>query len=381
MSDSSREDRKYQPEGNRAASAAAIYSTELSETRLRELEAQLKVSPDLEPRLLLLGHFMQKKYTAKGREKNIASLKYGEHIQWMVTQHPRHIVHTICSAHSDDEHFLETKTQWENQVRLNPNDVTVLYHASRFTWLERPLEAVRFLQRASTLDDSDDLFPADLCDIYIWLFDNSKKLDDREEFAKLALQQLKEAIVRYESFSRDEKRKLFTYKYDLKAKEVAALAISCKLDSEARRIGKLVLNRTKNLRIPNVLPNVKAGEAYGMISSINTGNSILGQVALAEGNTALALSHFQKLLVIEPYHHVEANFATSLLEGGEHQAVAQYLQRVRELWANRVKAGKTNLKHSAETERRQNYSVSRLRKLNLWIRKIENGQIPNLSWS
>ncbi|MBS1953089.1 MAG: hypothetical protein JST89_02830 [Cyanobacteria bacterium SZAS-4] len=380
MSGSSRKDVKYQPEGSHEE-AALVFSSELNQARLGELKEQLKIEPQaLEPRLLLMGHFLREQYTAKGRKKISAALSYGEHIQAMVAHHPRHMFHATLSGFSEDKHFLETKSQWENQVRINPNDVTVLRHAARFNWIADPWCCAKLLQRASKLDYSNDLFPAQLCEVYTQLFHNSD-VSSRDKFAKLAIKELKTAIARYESLGKHEERALYTYKHDMQAEKVAAIAIACEFFSEAREIAQLVLNRTDNLQLSEVLPHVELGEAYGMIFSNNKGHAILGQIAIAEGNRANAIKHFKKLLAVEPYDHVEANFATSLLESGEQKAVIQYLECVRELFANRVKAGKPNFKQSEETERSHKYAASMVRKLNLWIRKIEKGQTPRISWS
>ncbi|MBI2811546.1 MAG: hypothetical protein HYX67_12080 [Candidatus Melainabacteria bacterium] len=374
----SSEDVKYQPEGSHE-DTMVVLSGELNREQRAELESKLKFAPnDLRARLLLLGYFLREQCTAKGPEKSKAARIYANHMLWMVDHHPRHLLHANMSGFTEDEFFSEIKSHWEAQVSTNPEDVTVLHNAARFLLFADPLYSADLLQTASLLDDTNDLFPAELCGIYMRLFDDSQK-SDKKKFAKLAIKELKVAIKRYEKYSDAEKRKSFTYKFDIEAQEVAGVAIECKLLSEARNIAKLVLNRTADVQIRNVIPNFRRGEAYGRISSTNTGNAILGQVALAQGNTLLATKHLDQLIVIDVYDHIEAKFATELLRSGEQDAVVQYLKRVRELFKTRLKAGRVELNQSRDFVWKQNHAKLMNRKLSVWIREIEKGRTPRIT--
>jgi hypothetical protein len=151
------------------------------------------------------------------------------------------------------------------------------------------------------------------------------------------------------------------------------------LFDEAKQIAHLVMSRTTGVVVTQISEQVTKGELYGIISSKNTGNAILGLVAIAEQDMDGAVRHLENLIVSEPYNHVESDFANALLICGKGADVKLYLERANELFKHQaVVDNNDNNTNELHAERIRRYAAAASKKISRWVREIEKGNIPTL---
>lgn len=366
---------KYKPEGSRN-DVHSLFCGALNAAYVNELNDKLEQDPHhLETRLLLLGHYYREQHRLVGKESRKAADLYCEHSLWFIDFHPKHIIHDDITGFSDERHFPKMRTHWEKMAKLHSTDAIVMRHAARFFYIADPLFAAKLLKRAKKLAEGDDEIPDRLHRIYRQLCYDAPKSEEAK-FAKLAFKNLKEAIRRYETYKTKRRRRLFTYKYDLSAKELANVAINCKLLPEARQLAELVLKRTDGQSIPRNYSKAQRFEVYGLMSAINNGNAILGSIALAEKKIPLALEHLSNIEVAEPYLHIESTFIDALLHKGQKDPALRYLEKIKDLYRRRKDEPEAD--NPAYMESRKANAKQMIKKLNSWIREIEKGHIPNI---
>lgn len=178
---------KYKTDGSVADYGTAESGKFLSKVEASEHRRRLKIEPnDLESRLLLFGRGFFGK-----------SGDYTPHLIWLVDKHPRNWLHSIITAHNDNDAYHAVRAKWLEQVRLNKDDVTILAHAARYFWALDAKTAVKLLERASDIAKTDEQISFQLLEVYRTYWSDSPRAVQR--FASKATEQMKIAIAHYSS--------------------------------------------------------------------------------------------------------------------------------------------------------------------------------------
>lgn len=154
----------YQPEGAFEFENGLRFSLE----QAKEAKAILKNSPDdLSARGNLLGYYSGMNM---GRGRHTNPDIFARHLKWFVEHHPRHqSLSTACNCNSynlKSPKFEIVEQAWFEQVRKNPDDMTILNHAISFFEKRDPVKAIEYCHLAERLNDRDANLALDLSSLY-----------------------------------------------------------------------------------------------------------------------------------------------------------------------------------------------------------------------
>lgn len=357
--------RKYQPEGSREIYDAFLcrgYNPSVDEVKLAW--QRLKKNPeDIDSRLLLLGRNFKRR-----------SDSFAKDLIWLIDNRPRHIIHATPHGYKEDEAYRMCRRRWLRQVRLNPDDVAILYHAALFCVLFSPEDSIRFLKRASALDLSDDEFPRQLSHIYCCRagFFSPRK---NRMVAHQAVEQLKIAVARYMVPSAEDSY-LLAY-FDTVLKDTAEVALRYDLLDDARDIGQLMLDH-RSINLQRLGPSHVGKDSRAYDLSTHLGHSILGRVALGKGHIALARDFLQQMILVRTDLFSDLTLADALLRRKEREIVSDYLAHLYDGYSSFLsdgEGGRLEVNGFWRVHARQHQE--QIRK---WLKQLKLGRAPKLEW-
>lgn len=354
---------KYQPEGSSAA-FEAFFSRDYnpSPAEVRDVRKRLKENPnDIDSRLFLLGRNLRR-----------PSSTFATHLIWLIDNHPRHCIHLNLPPRKNDDAYQRARLRWLRQVRLNPEDVTILYHAAEFCSLFSPEDAIRFLHRASDLDPLNDELPRELSHLYCCLAAHYS-VKKNKLVAHKAVEQLKIALARYATPSTEDSY-LLPY-FSMVLDQTARVALRYDLLDDAKDLGQVLLSHY-SINLKRLGPNTAAKESRVYDLSTNLGNAILGHVALKNGDIRTAEEHLRKMMLVSANQFCDWTLADELLHQGERKIVSEYIDHVRAGWerlVTKIENGQVNVSENEKIHARR--MEAHLRK---WLDQIKRGRIPRL---
>lgn len=340
---------KYQPEGSDADLQLAETGPSVSNKEAQLLRLELKSNPDdLTSRLILFG---------RGFFGNSNSSVI--HLPWLIDNHPRLLIHNHpgLTSRKSDETYKRARIAWLRQIRLNPNDVTILVHAAHFLSFQAGEDAVKFLHRASELDSFNDDIPRELSFLYQLMAGHFSPRKNKI-LAHKAVEQLKVAIDRYAIPTEDDSY-LLPY-FSMVVIGVADTALRFGLLQDANDLAQILLSHQS---INAARSSVLSGANWRYKLSTYRGHSILGIAAARSGNVDQAKEHLSIMMDLCIIRDADFLLASELLELGESEIVIKYLQHCSEGWQRELEEGYSDRK----------YAEGQKAWLIRWIKEIECG--------
>lgn len=298
------------------------------------LQKQVAANPDdLAARVKILGYYLQKGIFDAGAREVMQP-----HILWIIRNRPAHEAASgpfcMTDAIIDAARHKEQAAAWEEQLAAHPNDLAVLANAALFFTLPDWDKAKELLLAAKKLDPGNPKWSKRIGSLYF--------LRSNDPFiGKANARQAFEAFREAAATQRGEER-FDTLDY------LAAAALQTGEMSAARSVAEELLK---------LAPDYRKNWNYG--NAIYTGNAILGQVALAEGDVEAARRYL--LAAGDTPGSPQLNsfgpdlaLAQALLDRGENETVLTFLEKISKFW-----------------------SMDR-GKLDVWMKAIRAGKKPRL---
>jgi len=295
------------------------------------LEWRICLHPnDPKARTLLMG-FYDHQHLGNGISQQSLNRQY----TWFVRNHPdSEVLRDVASAHTEGFYSI-ARSEWRKQEKRIWGCAKCLLNAGSQTWLRDPATAVRFLNRAETLDPKDARIPLSLGHAYEM---GEKGLGlKKEEAQRLALEAYERSIAKSEEAH---------LKYPL----ISSMQVAMSLGEaeKARNYALQLLKWAEGSR------SMKDG------TPIFEGHIVLGELALKDND--LETAKRELLLAADSSggpgldtFGPNMRLAKGLLERGETDTVLQYLHKVSRFWKD-DEAGKL---------------------LKTWEQDIRKGKIPN----
>ena len=268
-------------------------------------EAILETSPDdLEARVQLIGYYFLSSEPAAQAQRNA-------HIHWLISHHPEVELSGYGRVIEDmwPEAYEEGKRRWQAAVADRPDDTTVLKNASGFLFLSDPALAEEMLRRGALLEPEVADWHDSLARLRLVAARDAESDDDRRTLGR-------DALAEYESALGLEKSPLRRYGLQVRLGEAAYEAEEYARAAEAAA------------RVLAEAPDFEATFQFG--NGIHRGNIVLGRVALATGDVAVARDHLAAAGATPGSPQLNSFgpdfvLAAALLARGERDAVVAYL--------------------------------------------------------
>jgi tetratricopeptide (TPR) repeat protein len=303
---------------------------------VQDLERQLIATPndlDLRSRVLK-GYFLDR--SPEGRTAR------ARHALWVIENAPASDL--AGSPETGFDHILDldgysrAKAIWQTNLRAHGSDARVVGNAATFFLFGDRAYAEELCKRAIELEPTNPKRRLRLASLYML---DSRRLNesDNPEAATKALAQYEIAIT----LIQDKRERSYS---------LPQTAEAARLAGEDRKASDYA---TEMLRLAGELPR---DWNYG--NAIHDGHRILGHVALNQGDTETAKAHLLSAGATPGSPQLnsfgpELTLAQALLDRGERDTVAEYLQNCSRFWQGRSKA------------------------LNNWIAQIRAGESPRLN--
>ena len=313
----------------------AMEGRDLSPEAARTLEDTVRSNPsDLWARTMLLGYYRGQEYTS-----DEARTQYEQHVLWLVKNAPSaDVVGSVdarLDAGTNPGAYGEAAKALQEHVAKDPKNVRLLANAAEFFTTEDKSYAVECLTRCVEMEPNNPRWYEKLgfiqsLDARSTAFFGSATPPDRDG-AKKALAAQERAL---ELTSDQDKRLILT-------RNMAETAFAAGNMEKARSYASTVLKGS--------------GFAFGWDrgNRIHAANTILGKIALNEGDIDKAKDHLiaagrcggsPQLDSFGP----DMSLATELLEKGEKDAVVKYLElcggfwnkNATDLWISEIRAGR-----------------------------------------
>ena len=294
------------------AHEAAMAGGKLSGDAAAALERKLEQAPDdLETRTVLLGYYFR---NHAGADNQAARRR---HVLWLIRNHPEERVAGLPYAEIDDyldpDGFRAASSLWKEQADAHGTDVRVLVNASNFFGIRDASFAAQLLERAVKLEPKNGEWPGRLGDLHSRTLIGLEGADERRTTAARALEHYERALA-LSSSNEDRSRYLGD------AAEVAFIAGA--IDKARTHANELLATA------------VQGRWDHG--NALHKGNSVLGRIALREGNVEAARRHLlasategsPQLDSFGP----DMDLAKELLEKGERDAVLAYFDLCEKFW-------------------------------------------------
>jgi len=309
--------RKYQPEGSAADEQLARSGVHVSRETAKEVRQKLKSNlNDFESRLLLLG---------RGLWGHSGS--YEQHLLWLIENHPKRLIHNDIHLSNTDATYQKARRSWLRQVRLNPNDVTILCHAAEFFVPLACQDAAKLLERATELDMCNDDIPCQLSSVYRLMVGHFSPRKNKI-LAHQAVEILKVAIERY-AIPCEEDSYLQPY-FSMVISQIADTALACRLLEDAKDLGQMLLDHQK-INMSRLGALAEHPSAVYKLSTYRA-HAIFGKAALAAGNVELAKEHLALMMHVPDGWYGDYSLADQLLKAGESEIVEEFIEHCRESW-------------------------------------------------
>jgi hypothetical protein len=296
----------------------------ISKSKADELESDLRKSPEkIDSRLVLIGY-----YSANGRT-NLERGRLREHVLWMIENHPEHpataepSLRDLPDDRAGNARILEL---WMKNIEVRGDDLAVLKDAEKFFFGKDPARADELIHRISAKEPNNKEWPTELAHLYRMFGIPGDPIEDPGERA-------------VESYNRV---------LELTTTNSARESLAGDMAQDAFKVGDF----------PGAAALAKIYVRSQDRTATQRGNTILGRVALRDGDTAAAAHYLLDSAGQSAAKDISISgptliLAKELLEHGEREAVKEYLQRCLELWPRGENA------------------------LQIWIAEIKNGKTPN----
>lgn len=309
----------------------AMKGRELSEEDAQNLERVVQAQPtDIWARTMLLGFYAKRQFDSKEDQRSRQ-----QHVLWLAANAPEEAVLGAFEAELDPylnpAAYAEMATLMKAHVQKDPKNVRILANAARLLNLGEPDFAAQCLKTCMELEPDNPRWHEEMADIHLQKTDDDAGAGDVEA----ARQSLAERERALELTTKPISRMF-------KMIDLPVAAFDAGYNDKARQYANEALKNAKNV------------DELARVRLINTANTILGRIALKEGDTAKAIEHLKAAGnggdarfrdIFEP----EMDLARELLEKGEKDAVIAYLQmcgtfwdkEATDNWIEEIKSGKT----------------------------------------
>lgn len=305
--------------GPNTAGAAAEPHDASSANDVQELERQLLAAPnDLDLRSRLLERYFLD-WSPEGRTAR------SRHALWVIENVPASELagspETDFDEILDPDGYNRAKAAWQTNLRAHASDPRVVGNAASFFLLSDRAYAEELYKRSVKLEPTTPKWRLQLASLY--MLDASRPDGSHNpEAAKKALDQYEIAI----SETQDKKTKGYS---------LGRTADAARIAGEDRKASDYA---TDLLRLAEELPR---DWNYG--NAIHEGHRVLGHVALDDGDVEAAKAHLLKAGETPGSPQLNSfgpdlSLAQALLERGERDTVAQYLQSCSRFWLGRSEA-------------------------------------------
>ena len=288
----------FPPYQENRATDLAMAGRMLTDDQAAMLEKRIEENPaDIDVRILLLGKYGERQFRPIDLEEQRL-----RHVEWIVRHRPDHAIAGLPFAQFysgiNQSNYQCIKDLWLEQVERRNEEVAVLANAAKFFVIEDKEIAERFLLVALEIRPTDRRLRQSLAQLYsLW-----------DGHSDQALVELEKIVDKRDS------EKLF---YELTDLPKAAFDAG-QFDKAADAAQKLLTLSKKYRRNWN----------YG--NAVNEAHTVLGMVALKNGNTDKAKHHLKESIIDIATPQTRSfgpslDLAADLLNVGETTAVIQYL--------------------------------------------------------
>ena len=341
---------------------SSMHGRNMSRKTVSRLRKDLDANPDSERvRLLLLGYYEQPRHMDK----------YYEQLNWFIDNAPRNPIHEhVGITVTKSDAYRRSKRHWMRQLKLNPDDVTILRNIAAFCTLCDQKDSVKFSRRACQIQPNNEELARLLAHAYKLLLSDDSKLT-----AKRAVEQMIRAVELYESRT-DEHSYLLQY-FDFEVRDFATVALHFGLLLEAETLGNSLLNRkaidSKRLALSG------SERRYSYHRSTGFGLSILGLVAMKKNDLPPAKDCLLRMCEVPVSQFTDLHLANELLKKREKEIVVRFLVYLIEGWKGFIKKYNSDKAAPADSLPFDRGSAERkIAELEKWLGQIERGRIPKL---
>ncbi len=296
------------------------------------LEGKLKKDPaDVAARTELLGYYFVQSF--RNQEARDAKSR---HVLWLIKNAPDSKVLALpygqLNKIMEAKAYEQAKVLWQEQIKKQPDNLKILDNSAKFFLLYDRKLAAASLEKACKIDPDNPEWHA--CFGYVYMLDMMQSPpDEKSKFATKSFEQFEIA-----------------YKLSKGAKAAVVMGPLAKM---ALAAGKL---KEAKIYAEKMLADNPSDWNHG--NNINTGNNILGIIALKAGDVDQARKYLEKAGNTSGSPQLNSfgpnmSLAKALLEKGEKDAVLKYFTQCAKFW----KLGKNRLAK--------------------WTEEVKVGKIPN----
>jgi hypothetical protein len=285
---------------------------------------------DLFPRIELIGFYARRK-RENTADNDSARLK---HVLWLIEHRPDCPIlgtpFTTIKPASQPESYQEARRLWLSHIEAQPQNTSMIGRCSDFFLFDDAQLSEQLLMRARELEPTLPDWPKKLAH----LLGSTRTLDGSR--LKDALSMIREAVEK----ETDRHRRFYLLD------DLATISFNA---------GDLVSAKAAARKVLSVAKNYKNDWNYG--NAIYYGHSVLGRVALAEGEITSAKEHLLQAGATPGSPQLDSfgppmELAQELLQRGERETVIQFLRLCQKFWKRDT--------------------------LNKWIEGLTNGESVNL---
>ncbi|HEX8369806.1 MAG TPA: hypothetical protein VF604_14765 [Pyrinomonadaceae bacterium] len=301
-----------------------------TEARFKTIPDERQTPEDVEIRIELIEYY--------DRQESAAAKKAAQaHRLWLVRHRPEKMYYRelgwwVNAEDLKNPDYIALKDEWLKQINLKKTNEKIRLSAAQFlSQLDAPL-AEKLLREGQQINPNLYEYSERLIGIYedrvagaVSDYE-SAEVNGKEADIDAALRKvLAEGEKALSIISKDEGRAKSSDHFELLVK-VAGAALDLNDLKKARAFAEFILNEIKNESDP----------WRDTEKAIYYGNTLLGRVALREGNTAKAGEHLLASLTFPEENDFEIkdpelDLAAELLARGEKQTVLNYLARAEKL--------------------------------------------------
>jgi hypothetical protein len=302
----------------------------LAATDVAALEARVaKDERDLEARLTLAGYYCPGRHLDTGRQ-------CAAHLLWLVDNgrdgRPGLEVFRSIGLPASEAEREAVRAAWRRRLQASGSDAEILVNAALASFPELPDDVAGYLRRAGEAAPGDARLGKAAADLY-WLL-SARGVEVRgvggpQELAKMALARYEEALRGRRGVTPSAQLVRLGLELD-----VARSALAVGELEKARQAGEGVLEEARAPWL--VRPLVRGG---GWAGGEHLGHTVLGRVALRQGDIAGAREHLRLSAeisrldgadVLEP----DTALMRELLAAGERDAVLRFLEVYGGFWTD-----------------------------------------------
>jgi hypothetical protein len=312
-----------------------------ADARLKKIPDAQQTADDLDIRIELIEYY-ERKETPEAKRAAQA------HRLWLVRNRPERPYYRELGWWAKEEDlknpdYLALKEEWLKQVNLKKTNDKIRLGAARFLFQNEDALAEKLLKEGQQINPNLYEYSERLMDIYEYRFNGavedyeSAKANAREADIDAALRKLfAEGEKGLAVIAKDEMLARSSDHFELVVR-LAEIALDLNELKKARAFAEAVLNEKKD----------QSGGDDGWRDTdkaIYYGNTLLGRVALREGNAAKAKEHLAASLKFPAdsdfeLHVLKLDLAAELLAKGEKQVVLDYLAQ-----SEKLTTDETNIK-------------------------------------